>query len=383
MRSWIALLLVVSTPCFAAPNPYGIPDEQDERLRKGFELLFKSDFKAAEEELRPLKESSAHYPLLALGDVVLRWWEMTELILETDETASRKFNEAAELALKLAQGKLEKDPKGQARLALGTTLSLMSRWSAANRAWVPAFLRGSKSASYLEQVLKRNPHAMDAYMALGTFNYAKSLLARRMKSETDASTENPNRDQALRQLKKAYREATYFRLPSGLLLAGILTNEAPKQALPLLTELRAALSESAFVHMIHLTALYNAGELDEMREQTDDFFRKIDKGAYAPLYKPQGYFARGLLAMREQQWTEARKEFDQAIRTDLTKNPYVTWSQLYKGYVYDAMGKHSLAKKQYEKVLKLPRRLSSHDHARNRLTTPFKPTDPEMKKVEL
>jgi hypothetical protein len=65
------------------------------------------------------------------------------------------------------------------------------------------------------------------------------------------------------------------------------------------------------------------------------------------------------------------------------KNPYVIWATLYRGYTFDAMRRREFALAQYRKVLALPRRFASHDHAKARLDKPFQASDPELKKLEL
>lgn len=367
----------------ADSNPYGLSTKSHNRLISGFEQLFNSDFEAAEETLAPLKKQARRHPILALGEVVRVWWKMTSNTLEADEEESRNFEQTANWVLDIAQKKIERgDLTAEAHLALGTTLGLMSRWSAANRAWVPAFVRGNKAASYLRKALEINPNATDAYMTLGTFNYAKFLIAKKTSAEKEVE-ESSAKKTGLEQLRKTYEEGLYFKQASGLLLAGLLTNENPQEALPLLEKLRDELPKSPFVHIVHITALYNVGDLEGMEKEVNDFSEKIESGFYTAFYAPHAHFSRGLIEFRRKAWAQAAKEFDLATASEQDKNPYTTWSHLYKGYTLDAMGKRKEAKKEYSTVLKLQRRFASHEHAKNRMTKPFRPSDPEMRKVEL
>jgi hypothetical protein len=392
MRKPILRLVMISylfpSPLsLAASNPYGLPEKLHETLTQGLFELFNSDFENAEKKLAPLKDQAEHYPLLALGEVVRHWWKISSYVEEGDETVSKKFLDSAEWALTLAKNKVSQgDKTGQAYLVWGTTLGLLSRWSAANRAWVPAYIRGSRSASYSRKALAQNKKAIDAYLTIGTFNYARALMSEKIQPTADFDLNidiDQEEENGLDQLRKVYEDGLYFKHASGLLLAGILTNENPKEALPLLIELKTALPRSGFVQIVYLTALYNAGELSAMESEINEFFIKIETGIFSQEFKPQALFARGLLAFKAARWNEAQKEFDNAVKTNQAENPYVTWALLYRGYCWDALGKRDKAKKDYLEVLKLPRRFASHDHAKERLSKPFKSTDLELKKLEL
>ena len=382
LRLAMLFLLITFRTAFAASNPYGISDEVDEGLKQGFQLLFNLQFKEAEATLGSLASLKKDQPMVALAEVVRHWWELSIDVMEISPNASQPFLEAADRCLKLSNDAIAAgDSRGSAHLAMGTTLGLMSRWSAANRAWVPAYLRGIKSSNYLEQLLLKNKKASDAYMCLGTFNYARELIRKR--SGVPDPDDTGKLSLGLDQLRKAYESGTYFRQASGLMLAGILTNDDPSKAVPLLRELREELPQSAFVHMILVTALYNSGDIDAMEIEANDLLSKAESGDYTPNFKTQGHFAKGLVAFRQKSWKEAAENFSRAVEVGTRRNPYATWAHLYQGYAYDALGQRKKAVEKYNIVLKLPRRYASHDHAKNRLQKPFRPSDPEMKKLEV
>ncbi len=380
--SMVLLALTAGSP--AASNPYGISDEMDRGLKQGFQELFNSQFDDAEKTLSALKPSKKEAPMAALAQVVRLWWEVSSDVMEVDAAASKPFIDAANDCLKISNEAISNgDNRGLAHLSMGTTLGLMSRWSAANRAWIPAYMRGSKSSNYLEKALAKNRRAFDAYMCMGTFNYARELIVSRTGSGEKDWDDAGKSGLGLEQLRKAYENGTYFRQASGLMLAGILTNEDPAKAVPLLKELSAQLPKSAFVHMVFLTALYNVGDIETMETESKVFFDKIESGEYPQSFLPQAQFAKGLIAFRKKEWKNAVEDFGAAAKHNSKRNPYVTWGHLYQGYAYDVLGQRTKAKEKYAVVLKLPRRFASHDHAKARTSKPFRPTDPEMKKLEV
>lgn len=377
------LLLLLAAPLRAASNPYDIPATVDEELRTIFHDAFNLRFNEARDRLKTIRKHATAHPIVALAGVVVEWWDLSVKVFEVDAQASEPFLNASEECMELAERTIASgDKKGEGNLALGTTLGLMSRWSAANRAWLPAYMRGSRSARYSERALQKNPLATDAYMTLGTFNYARELLRERV-STTEPKPPVKSVRKGLNQLKKAGNEAVYFQQASKLMLAGILTNEKPDEAIPLLHQLRTDMPTNGFVHMVLVTALYNAGRADELTNEATTYLELVSTGTYPSWFFPQAYFSKGLVAFREQKWKDASQHFGEAVNVGEESNPYFTWAHLYQGYCYDALGERRKAKKLYEKVLKLHRRFASHDHARNRLSAPFKPSDRELSKIEL
>jgi tetratricopeptide (TPR) repeat protein len=373
-----ALFLAASV---SAANPYGIPDDVDRRLSDGFHALFNLEFDKAQALISSVQDRAEEHPMVALAAAVVPWWKLTIQVAERDERASHDFIKASERCLKISEKRLSNDRRAEAAVALGTTLGLMSRWSAANRAWLAAYSRGEKSTHHLERALQKNAAASDAYMTLGTFDYARALIHRRLNQKITLN--DPLPDKGLNELRRAYKEAPYFRLAAGLTLAALLANERPVEAIPLATELRDALPHCAFADMALCIALYNAGRVDDLEKEADAFLERVDSGAYDPWFRPQALFMQALVPFHAAKWRAAAKAFGEAADIDDATNPYPTWARLYQGYSNDAMGKSDRARTCYQQVLARPPRFASHEHARTRLEKPFTRNEVELRKLEL
>lgn len=366
----------------AAANPYRIPDVVDAELRAAFTDLYNLRFDAAQKRIDALQPEAEAHPMVGLAQVVLEWWKITVSVSENDEKASVPFLAACQRSLRLAESVPRKaDRRAEARVVAGTTVGLMSRWSAANRAWLPAYARGTKASAILLDALKTNPAATDAYMTLGTFNYARELLRRKI--GTPAGMDPPEAPRALNELRRAYNEGTYFREAAGVLLASVLINDDPKESVRILRELRIRLPECAFVHQVLITALYNAGDIASMTAETADMAARIEAGSYGPWFRPQVFFAQGMIQFRARQWKDASRLFGEAMRASDDTNPFGTWARLYQGYAFDAMGSREAARTRYREVLKRRARFASREHAEERMRRPFQVSDVEMERIEL
>lgn len=386
-RIVFALALSAALPLIPAAaadsaNPFRLPQKLDGDIRASLDDLFNLRFSEAERRIDAFQDQADAHPMAALVKVVFEWWKITVQVSETDEAASRPFIEAGERCLELTEGR-EKvtDRRGEARFCAGTTLGLMSRWSGANRAWLAAYRRGSRGASLLEEALEENPAATDAYMTLGTFNYAREVFRKRL--GTAPETGRTEVREGIRQLRRAHMEGDYFRAAAGLILAGLLANESPHEALPVLRRLREDLPASPVVLTLTVTALYNTGDGAALAKVAGELEAGIASGLYGKWFLPQARFARALVEFRLSRWAEAARLFADAARPGDKSNPYCTWARLYHGYALDAMGRREAAKEKYREVAGMPSRYASRELAEQRLKRPFRAGDPELKKLLL
>ena len=376
-------VLSLATAAAAAPNPYDIPDAIDEQLRSALHELFNLEISTAEERVARLHDQKNEHPMIEAAEVLIQWSKLSANVLEADEAASQSFLDASNRCLRgLGRKTGTPQQRVEAWLAVGTTLGLLSRWSAANHSWITAYTRGSRSASILKDTLEANPVALDAFMTLGTYNYAREWLRERTGGKKERE-EAIAHSLGLFQLRAAYQAAPYFGEASGIMLAGILTNDSPAEAVPLLRELIENLPRNGHLQMLLVTALYNSDQAEELAAAADELLMKVRTGEYDLSFEPQAFFANALVAFRSGDWAEAARLFRAAIDAGDESNPYTTWAYLYQGYCYDALGQRPRAVALYNRVLTLKPRYASREHAAERLRQPFRKSDVEMKKFEV
>ncbi len=389
MKKIFALLLgftlFFSNTSVYAANPFKTSDELDKSIQDGLKHLYNLEFEEADKIFDTLKPYAAEHPMVAFGKASVHWWRLSVYVLETDPQESKAFLDAGNECIRLSKEKIDKgDPTGEGYLTLGGVSGLLGRWQATNQEWMSAYFTGKKAIKYLRKALKINPQMTDANMGLGIFDYYVATLPAVVRVLAFLGSNN-DKQVGLKELTTAAYEGTYSRTPSKLFLAEIYSNpeNKPDKALEILLELRNEFPLSPFIHMMHFIALYNHQDVGKIRAEATDLQAKVDNGTYKKEFAVQSRFALGVTEFKSKNWDAAIKQFDTGIAAGTVKDPFFTWSHLYRGYCYDALGKRDDAVKNYNSVLKQLRRWGSWDSAKKCLNKPFEPTEENLKKLKL
>lgn len=381
----LALISLALTPVKAAENPFKISEDLDKSIKEGLHDLYELKFEQAEEIFTRLKPQAEDHPMVAFGMASVHWWRLSVYVLENDEEESKKFLDAAEECIELSKKKIDSgDTTGEGYLTLGGASGLLGRWQATTGKYGAAYFTGRKAIKSLRKALKTNPEMKDANMGLGIFDYYVATLPRIVRALTFLGANN-DPQVGINELKVAATEGTYAQIPSKLFLADIFSNpeNKPDKALEILADLRKDIPQSSFVHMMAIFAQYNRGVIEDLKKETAEFQAKVANGFYPSSATTQGHFAEGLVAFKQKEWPAAVNNFNLAIASGTTKDPFYTWAWLYKGFALDASGRREEAVAAYKNVLAQIRRWGSHEMAKRYSDKPFMGTDDDLKKIKL
>ena len=379
------LVGVFAASAAAASNPFKTSDELDSKIRLGLSHLYNLEFDEGDKVFQSISSEAAEHPMVAFGKASVQWWRLSVYVLETDPEESKKFLVDVNECIRLSREKINRgDPTAEGYLCLGGAYGLLGRWQATNQEWMSAYFTGKKAIKYLRKALKVNPEMKDANMGLGIFDYYVATLPAVVRvlaflgSGGDAQV-------GIRELKVAATEGTYAQTPSRLFLTEIYSNpeNKPEIALEYLVGLRQDYPVSPFIHMLHVIALYNHQRLDVLAKEAKSFQERVDNGTYKKVFAVQSRFALGAVDFKARRWEEAIKNFNLGIAAGTVKDPFYTWSYLYKGYALDALGRRDDAIAQYKEVLKQLRRWGSWDSAKKYMKKPFSATDENLQKLKL
>ncbi len=378
-------LLFGSFRTASAANTFRISDDLDAAIKKGLADLYDLHFDQADKKFDAIYSHADEHPMVAFGKASVHWWRLSVFVLETDPEESKAFIDAVNDCIDKSKKRIDKgDPTGEGYLTLGGAYGLLGRWQATNQEWVSAYFTGKKAIKYLRKALKVNPEMKDANMGLGIFDYYVATLPAVVRVLAFIGS-GGNPQVGVQELTVAAYESIYAQTPSRLFLAEIYSNpeNKPEKALEILLGLRNEYPNSPFIHMMHVIALYNHDRLDELAEQAKSFQDRVDKGIYGKEFGVQSHFALAAVQFKARRWAEAIKEYDLGIAAGTIKDPFFTWSHLYKGYCLDALNRHQEAIPVYKAVLSQLRRWGSWDAAKKRINTPFQGTDEDLKKLRL
>ncbi len=389
MKRMISALLVAlfcTLPVLGAqPNPFKISDDLDAKIREGLHDLYNLDFDQAERVFVALKPQQNDHPMIAFGLTSVHWWRLSVYVLENDPKESAEFLKSVEECIEVSKRKIDAgDPTGEGWLTLGGAEGLLGRWQAANRKWMSAYFKGKGAHKHLQESLDANPAMYDAYMGLGIFDYYIATLPRFVRI-LGFLGQTGDKQLGLKELEKAADKGNYASIPAKLFLVNIYSSleKEPKKAIVVLNRLREEFPVSPFIHMLTVVAMYNHGTPEELEAQAQEFVKRVDNGTYRKEFATQADFAMGLTAFKGRQWQTAVTEFDKGIAAGTVKDPFFTWSFLYKGYALDVLNRREEAKACYREVLSHIRRWGAHDNAESRLKKSFTPDDKEVSTLVL
>jgi tetratricopeptide (TPR) repeat protein len=366
-------------------NTFKISEDLDRTIQKGLHELYSLRFEEAEKVFDSVSSEADQHPMVAFGKASLHWWRLSVFVLENDSDESQPFLKAVNDCIRISKNKIESgDTTGEAHLVLGGAYGLLGRWQATNRSWLSAYFTGKKAINLLRKALKINPDLNDAYMGLGIFDYYVATLPSAVRVLAFLGSNNDPKV-GLEELKKAATSSNYSNIPSKLFLADLYSNQEkkPEEAFQILEALRLELPQSPFVHMLYIITLYNHNRMELLTKEISKFKENAENGTYPKNFIANGNFLDGMVYFKLRDWANAMEKYNAAIEKSDVKNPFYTWSQLYKGYSLDMLGKRQDAVLQYQEVLKEIRRWGSHEAAKLRLSKPFQGKEEDLEKIRL
>lgn len=381
----IALFTALSvSTTLAAPNPFGVPSHVDDSIRAALHALYTLDFEEADRIFKTIEPHAEEHPIVAFGGASLHWWRLSVNVLEADEAESAPFIKAVNRCIELSKKKISAgDQTGEGHMALGGAYGLLGRFQATTGEYMSAYFTGKKAIKFLRKSIKINPEMTDAYMGLGIFDYYVATLPAVVRvlgflGKGDAKV-------GLEELETAATKGIYATTPSKLFLTEIYSTQEkmPEKAFALLGELKTEYPNSPFVHMLQMITLYNHNRIPEMEKEVAAYKAQIERGVYRKEFETNASFMAGMVSFKTKDWEASIKEYDTAIHQGTPKNPFYTWSVLYKGYALDAGGKRNEAIAQYKEILKEPRRWGSHKAAKKYLDDPFAGNEKDLEKLKL
>jgi hypothetical protein len=233
----------------------------------GFRLLYQLKFSEAREEFAEWEKRHPDDPMGFCAEAASYLFEefnkqgvlTSEFFLDDkrllggipgkpDERLSTAFHAVVDRAQKIGQARLDRDPRDVAGLlALTMTNGMMADYSSLieKRQMATLHLLGA-SEGFAQRVLAVDPHAGDAYVALGVSNYILACLPAYKRFFLRLGGVHGDKSVGMRQLEQAVATGNYLQPYAELLLAlTSLREKHPQRAQALLAHLSAEFPQNA------------------------------------------------------------------------------------------------------------------------------------------
>jgi len=370
------VLALACPPVFSAP----LPEDLDVRVSSGINDIHSLEFDAAEKEFSAILDKYPGQPYGYFGLAMTSWARLEYAHEESSPEMDALFAERTETAVKKGEEWLKKNPlDASAHVCVGGMYGLRSRLALMKHRWIRAYFDGKKGLSHMNKAIKLDPQFYDAYLGPGMYEYYAGTLPAvvRILAKLFISGDP---DKGIGYLKLVKEKGKYTATAAKLLLIEIYTQTASKYANPALAlewakELRQAYPGNPMIHFVEIVSLYEAGKMEEVKAEAEDYAKKIDENApfYRKIYAPRALLALGTAYFAEKQWEKAAEYFTAASQSaEPGQNRWAVWALVRLGNVQDLEGDRKEAISFYKKALSYKDRWGFKEYISRYISKPYK-----------
>jgi len=197
-----------------------------------------------------------------------------------DPRAKARFEETLVKGRRVAEGLLAKDRNNLTALySLGNNYALKGNYEfMVDKAWFAALRSGGKARDYCDQLRKRNPDYVDAYLVLGVYEYVVGNLPLPVKVLAAIGGLRGNKSKGAGYVERVAREGNYARNDARVLLVILYRREKrPLDAARVLEGLIADFPRN-YVLGLELASMYSdAGQRDRALAAFQELLKKAEE----------------------------------------------------------------------------------------------------------
>jgi tetratricopeptide (TPR) repeat protein len=355
--------------------------DADSLVRQGSHYIYNVQFDSASVCFNEVKRLYPWHPAGYFLDAMVDWWKIS-LFRETKEFDDG-FVEKSERVIEICDSLLEHNPHDiNALFFKGGAHGYLGRFHAKRKNWFSAASEGKVGFDMLIECWKLAPSNSDIQLGTGIYNYFADALPEKYPLVKPLMTFLPPGDKkrGLRQLELSAQNARYAAVEAKVTLLHVYHDfeHNNKKALEISEELHETYPQNPYFHRYLGRAYVRTGN----RQMWEKTWREIIKrciakqDGYDRVTAREGLYYVGLSLKIKKDFKLALKYFykcDEACRYLDTDEPsnWMIQTNLFIGQIYDMQDKREEAIEQYEKLLDMPDKNSSHKTAERYIEKPY------------
>jgi tetratricopeptide (TPR) repeat protein len=290
----------------------------------------------------------------------------------------RRFDDAINRAMDLAQARLKEDPKDIPSLyALGVSYGLRANYNfLVRKAWLDSLRDASTARKWHAKATDIDPGFVDARLIQGVYSYVVGSLPFHWKLLGFVIGFRGNKQAGIRMLEQVARDGKDNRVDAQLLLCAIYRRERqPERAIPLLEELIPRFPRN-FLLPMELAQMYaDAGDKTKALASLNrlEARKRADAPGYARLPIEKIRFAEGTIQFWYNDLDQALENMKAAAAAtgELDLNTGVmAWMRL--GQIYDLKGQREAAIQAYRRACSLAPDSEIAKESRQYMSSPYR-----------
>lgn len=289
---------------------------------RSYSIFYKSyQFKIKESESELLGEIKKH-PEQPLPYYFLAYQKLWKYVSDKNESEFKEVIEYSDIALEKFS-KYENSKNADVDYFIGMTYGIRGFARIVRADNLKAFWEIKNSKNYLQKALKKNPKLVDAYLALGLYEYAFAFAPGVYKWALYLFGFQTNQDEAIKKLKLAFQNGKYSKIEAAFYLSLIYVNSTfvPKEAEKYLNYLMKNFPENKFFNYVNALYLLKSSNPKKALVYLDKNVDQECENDFTQLLA-YSYFLRGDCLYYMGRYEEAIKNYESFFELTKEKSYY-------------------------------------------------------------
>ncbi|MBC8461709.1 MAG: tetratricopeptide repeat protein [Deltaproteobacteria bacterium] len=383
----IALPLLLGTYlnafCLESPDS---SDFQDVKINtdvlKGIHLLYNYEFNGAEKIFQKVITEFPHRPIGYFYLAMVTWSKLASGFWSPEIV--NEYDERIDTTIQIANIRIKNNVADSFDFFyLGGALGFKGRFELMKGKWVSSFFAASNAVEALKTCLNMDPNNRDVLLGLGIFDYYTARLSGVLKFLSYLLLHKGNKDEGLRKLNIAAKEAVYSKTEAKSMLLHIyLFGEKDfLKALPFAEYLEKRYDKNPRFKLLK-GVNYICLDMDLKYRNTLNDLRqrslRVSSSKIASLWHRRALYLESINYLFHADYLEARARLKMILeKADPENDPeMIAWPIVKIGMSYDLEGNREEAIKYYRQVLKMENGSGAQFLAKKFLNKPPKEKDP-------
>jgi len=360
----IFLLVALCTPA-ALPEAAEVEPAKSHKERpdldiiKGINHLYDLEFDEAERLFSKMVSERPEYPAGYFYRAMVTWSRLSVGFWTTQNL--KEYVERIDQTISVARTRIEKDAKdSRSYFYLGGALGFKGRFELMRQNWFSSYNLAYDAIQALKTCQKLDPNNKDVLLGLGIYDYYTAKLSGVLKLLTYLFLHKGDKDEGLRKLHVAAREALYSSLEAKSMLIHIylFLEEDFAKALPLIQDLRIQFRKNMRYPYFEGLAYIRLNEESKYREMVDllraESLKRKTKSDFI-IWEHQALYLEATYHLFRGETQEARSKLDTILSdADPVRDPdMIAFPILKKGMSYDLEKKRETALDYYRQVVNM------------------------------
>lgn len=385
-RAFLSILVFFSVfvNCIPARAELDAPanDDISPQILQGIDLLYNEHFENAADIFSNL---IAAHPKKPVGYFYLAMvtWSRLAAGYWSDESVE-EFSKRIDRTITVAKKRVATDESDSYDyFYLGGALGFKARFKLMGSHWLRSFFLASDAVSALRTCLQIDPANRDVLFGLGVFEYYTARLSGILKWLSYLLIHPGDREEGLRKLNLAVREARYSSTEAKSMLVHIylFLEEDFQKALRLTEELTDRYRENTRFPVLQGVCQIRSGQEADYRRTLANLRRReqsADKASRAAVWGRRALYLESIRALYHAQYEVARQKLEQILsKANSEDDPaMIAWPRVKIAMSYDLQGKREAAIEGYGRILEMDNAAGAQFLATKLLEDPLEKNDP-------